>query len=70
MTTTQNTATAKQINFALSLMSKKGIPTNFMCAKHGQLGAGMRERSGKVQDWVARMSVAQASDLIDRLIKL
>ena len=60
-------ATQKQVTFALSLLAKKGYSTKFMNASFKALGATMRERSGTVEAWVAGMSVACASELIDSI---
>lgn len=60
-------ATQKQVTFALSLLAKKGYSTKFMNASFKALGATMRERSGTVEAWVAGMSVARASELIDSI---
>lgn len=60
-------ATQKQVTFALSLLAKKGYSTRYMDSRFKALGATMRERSGTVEAWVASMSVARASELIDSL---
>jgi hypothetical protein len=60
-------ATEKQIRFALYLLSQKGYSTKYMDAQFKRLGATMRERSGKVSDWLAGMNVAECSALIERL---
>ena len=60
-------ATDKQIRYALFLLGKKGYSTNWMDSRFKQLGATMRERSGKVEDWLASRSIAEISDVIDRL---
>lgn len=62
------TATAKQVNFALSLMGKAGYSTRFMKAEHAALGASNRERGGTVQSWLAGMDRGcRISSLIDGL---
>jgi len=60
-------ATQKQISYALSLLAKKGYSTNWMDAQFKEEGATMKERSGKVSDWLANKTVAEVSALIDRL---
>ena len=60
-------ATDKQVNFALSLLSKAGYSTKFMNARFKELGATMRERSGSVEDWLRGMNRTQISELIDNL---
>lgn len=60
-------ATEKQIRFALFLLSQKGYSTKWMNSQFKKLGATMRERSGRVEDWLAGMNVAECSALIDRL---
>ena len=62
-------ATEKQVRYALFLLSKKGYSTSWMNAQFKKLGATMRERSGKVEDWLRQMNVAECSALIDRLQK-
>lgn len=61
-------ATSKQVNYALSLMRKLGMSTEWMGSEHKRLGATMRERSGKVEKWVQGMNAARASELIDDLL--
>jgi len=61
-------ATEKQVNYAMSLLAKAGYSTNYMNAQFSKF-ATMRERSGKVQDWLANMGRQEISQLIDRLIK-
>lgn len=62
-------ATDKQIDYALSLLAKKGYSTRFMSAEFKNLGATMRERSGGVRDWLAAMNKTEISSLISRLLK-
>lgn len=62
-------ATPKQVTYALSLLDQKGYSTRYMNSQFKSLGATMRERSGTVEAWVAAMSVARASKLIDTLLK-
>ncbi len=62
--------TDKQANFIMSLLAQKGYSTKYMNAQFKALGATMRERSGRVEDWVRRLSVGDASKLIDQLQKL
>lgn len=59
--------TEKQIEYALALMAKKGYDTRFMSAKHKELGATMRQRSGGVRDWLQGMTRPEISALIDKL---
>jgi len=60
-------ATQKQINFATMLLEKAGYSTKWMNAAYKELGATMRERSGRVEDWLRGKSVGEMSNLIDRL---
>ena len=60
-------ATEKQVSYALSLMRRAGFRTDYMSAEHKALGALMRERSGKVIDWLASMDRQRISELIDDL---
>jgi hypothetical protein len=62
-----NTATAKQIAYALVLLSKAGYSTKFMDASFKNLGASMRECGGTVQDWLAGMDGGKVSKLITEL---
>ena len=60
-------ATDKQVRYALFLLRKKGYSTKWMDSRFKRLGASMRERSGKVEDWLSGLNVVQISDVIDRL---
>lgn len=60
-------ATEKQVGYALFLLDKAGYSTKWMDASFKQLGARMRERSGKVRDWLERMEKHEISSLIDHL---
>jgi hypothetical protein len=59
--------TDKQINFAMSLLNRKGYGSRFMNSSFKALGASMRQRSGSVADWLKGMNRQEISDLIDRL---
>lgn len=59
--------TQKQINYTLHLLRHNGFSVRYMNAEFKKLGASMRERSGKVEDWLAGMNRAEISDVIDRL---
>lgn len=61
------TATQKQINFLLYLLDQRGYSTRYMNASFKTLGATMKQRSGSVRDWLASLSVGEASALIDQL---
>ena len=60
-------ATTKQINYALHLLSENGYSVRFMNAGFKKLGASMRERSGRVEDWLRSMNRAEISTLIGQL---
>jgi hypothetical protein len=60
-------ATDKQVNYALLLMRQAGIPTDWMSSAHKRLGASMRERTGRVEDWLRSLDVGRASEVIDTL---
>ena len=60
-------ATEKQVSYALALMARAGFRTDWMSAEHKELGAKMRERSGRVVDWLASMDRQRISELIDDL---
>lgn len=60
-------ATEKQINYALFLLDKTGYGTRWMNARFKDLGATMRERSGRVEDWVRSRTVSELSVVIEKL---
>lgn len=60
-------ASDKQVRYILILLDKAGYSTRYMNASFKKLGAGMRDRSGKVEDWVKGLNAAEASGLIDKL---
>ena len=60
-------ATEKQIGYAMHLMAEANYGTEWMNAKHSNLGATMRERSGRVSDWLRSMTRVRISALIDQL---
>ena len=62
-----NMATEKQVRYALMLLKEKGYSVTWMNARFKELGATMRERTGKVEDWLKAKNVAEMSDLIERL---
>lgn len=45
-------ATEKMKRYAMALLSKHGYSTEWMNAQFKEFGASMRERSGKVWDWL------------------
>lgn len=59
--------TEKQIEFAMTLLGRAGFSTRFMDRTFAELGAGMRERSGQVRDWIAAKDRDEVSRLIERL---
>lgn len=63
-------ATPKQVAYALRLMGLAGFSTTWMRAEHKRLGASMRERSGRVEDWLASRTRSEISRLIDKLEEL
>lgn len=62
-----DTASSKQISYALALLGKAGYPTRYMDRTFSALGATMRQRSGSVEGWLADMSRPQISALIATL---
>lgn len=64
----QGRATARQINYILMLMARAGYSTRFMRAEHKELGASLRQRHGTVADWLASLSIGEASSLIEQLL--
>lgn len=63
----QMNATEKQVSYALFLLNRKGYSTRHMDSRFKDLGASMRERSGKVSDWLAGMNRQEISNLIQKL---
>jgi len=57
----------KQISYAVYLLGEKGYSTKWMNSQFKDLGAGMRERSGKVEDWLKGMNSSEISKLINHL---
>jgi len=66
-TRTASKATDKQIAYAVALLRRNGFRTDFMDRTFAGLGAGMRERSGRVDAWLANMDRTRISDLIAAL---
>jgi len=62
-------ATDKQVKYIFFLLKEKGYSVSWMNADFKKLGATMRERSGRVEEWVRNMNVAEASELIEKLKK-
>ena len=61
-------ATNKQFGYAVLLLRQAGYSIERMdSATFAELGATMRERSGRVENWLKGMSAAKASRLIQRL---
>ena len=61
-------ATEKQVNYVMMLLGQKGYSTKGMNASFKEFGATLRERQGRVEDWVRSLDVGRASRLIDRLV--
>lgn len=59
--------TRQQLLDALFLLDRAGYSTEYMTARFSQLGAKMRERSGRVEDWLAGMNRVRISKLIAQL---
>ena len=62
-------ATEKQVRYLMTLLGQQGHSTKWMNASFKALGASMKERSGKVEDWVRSLDVGRASRLIDQLLR-
>lgn len=60
-------ATPKQTRYIMHLLDENGFSTRFMDARFKSLGATMRERSGRVDDWVMSRTPAEASALVEKL---
>jgi len=60
-------ATEKQVRYLLYLLKENGYSTRYMNRHYKELGASMRERSGTVENWLRKLDVATASELIDKL---
>ena len=52
--------TPKMKNYALALLSKHGYSTEYMNSQFKDFNAGMRDRSGRVSDWLDEYSHAKA----------
>lgn len=61
------TASDAQVRYALHLLGEAGYSTNWMNSDFKNLGATMRERKGKVRDWLSGLDSSQISRLIDQL---
>lgn len=59
--------TERQARYIFALLTKAGYSTKWMNSSFKNLGASMRERSGKVEDWVNQLNPGEASKVIDRL---
>lgn len=60
-------ATEKQVRYAMVLLAKAGYSTRWMDGSFRRLGASMRQRQGRVEDWLRSLTIAEASALIDQL---
>jgi hypothetical protein len=60
-------ATEKQVRYLMILLARNGWRTDWMDSSFSALGATMRERSGRVEDWLRHLDVGRASRLIDEL---
>jgi chromosome segregation ATPase len=60
-------ATARQKAYALSLLGQLGYSVRYINKDYKALGLGMRERTGKVTDWLDSLNAAEADRLIKRL---
>jgi len=69
-TTKAPKATEKQVRFIMMLLPKAGFRTDWMDRTFSRLGATMRERSGRVEDWVSSLTISEASSLIDELKRM
>lgn len=59
-------ATEKQVNYIIALAAQKGMSTEWMDGSWRRF-ASMRERAGKVRDFLAKIDRTQASKIIDAL---
>lgn len=60
-------ATDKQVSYALYLLGRAGYSITWMNSQFKRLGASMRERSGRVENWLSKMNRVEISRLIDKL---
>lgn len=58
----------KQARYILYLLNQAGYSTGWMNARFKNLGATMRQRSGRVEDWIRGLNVAEASRVIEKLL--
>jgi hypothetical protein len=56
----------KQVRYILYLLSQNGYSTNWMNAQFKDLGATMKERTGKVEDWVRGLDQGRITMVIGR----
>lgn len=59
-------ATEKQINYIMALARKNNMSTDWMNSTWKRF-ATMRERSGRVRDFLASIDRSRASEIIDAL---
>lgn len=59
--------TDRQARYLMRLLAENGYSIEYMDGGFKRLGARMRERSGRVVDWVRDLGSARASALIDFL---
>jgi len=57
----------KQVDYALVLLGEAGFSTTYMDSRFKELGATMRQRTGKVENWLRGMNSAAISRLISNL---
>ena len=62
-------ATDKQVSYAIYLLDQAGYGTDYITAEYKKLGLRMNERSGKVEDWLQKITTQRASELIGTLKK-
>lgn len=60
-------ATDKQIGYIMFLARKQGLSTRYIDSTWKRAGLSMRERSGKVIDFLSGLDKLRASEIIERL---
>ncbi|MCY4490428.1 MAG: hypothetical protein OXC46_03075 [Thaumarchaeota archaeon] len=61
-------ASDKQKKYIKYLLGTNGYDTKFMHAKYSNLGVSMKDRSGQVDNWLAKLDQVEANNIIKQLL--
>ena len=61
-------ASEKQKKYIKYLLGTNGYDTKWMHAKYKGLGVSMKDRSGKVDNWLDKLDQTEASNVIQKLL--